>query len=162
MARVRRATGEDAAALLDMGRAMHAESPHYQGRGWDDARVLEAIDLFTGPAAEAGQALLLVAEDGGELVGMAAVFVAQDWFGPDRYVTDRVVYVRPDRRGSPVFLRLVHAVEGWAQAIGVPEVTIGVSTGVHVGATVHAYQRLGYTLLPTRVVTKRLDHVQRN
>ena len=150
----------DAEALLEMGRSMHAESPSYRVEPFDDDMVREQVAAFLAPQAD-GRALLLIAARDGRAVGMAAVFVAQHWFGPGRYVTDRVVYVRPENRGGSTFPRLVRAIEAWARGIGVPRVAIGVSTGVHTEQTVRAYQQLGYQLEPTRVVTRTLDHVHR-
>lgn len=159
MAKVRLATEADAPALLGLGQAMHAESPRYRGRIFDPERVRQQIDLFTDGAQ--GRAGLLVVEVGGRLVGMAAVFAVEDWFGPGLRVVDRVIYIHPGHRGTTCFRRLVQAVEAWARERGIPDIDIGVSTGVQVEATVCAFVRQGYTLQDTRVVTKSLTNVHR-
>jgi GNAT superfamily N-acetyltransferase len=145
VARIRRACTADLNALVAMGRAMHAESPRYRAMDFDPVKV----------RAVAGR---LMAGDAG-MVFLATI--GERWFGPDRYVTDLVVYVRPEHRGGSAFFRLVCALEGWAAQQGVLQVDLGVSTGVQVEQTVRAYERLGYTLDATRVVTKKLQDVHR-
>jgi GNAT superfamily N-acetyltransferase len=140
-----------------MGRAMHAESPRYRAMDFDPVKVRAVAGRLM--AGDAG--MVFLADAGGEVTGMAAATIGERWFGPDRYVTDLVVYVRPEHRGGSAFFRLVCALEGWAAQQGVLQVDLGVSTGVQVEQTVRAYERLGYTLDATRVVTKKLQDVHR-
>lgn len=159
MASVRPATALDLDAIVRMGQAMHAESPRYRNKQFDPAKVLQlGVNMLAAP-----HTALFVAEARGRLVGMAAVVATDYWFGPDRYVTDLAIYVDPEHRGNGAFVRLVWAVEAWAREQGVQEISLGVSTDVEAERTVRAYTRMGYTLLPTRVVSKRLDtdHVHR-
>lgn len=159
MVSARRATPQDLDVIVRMGEAMHAESPRYRGANFDAAKVLAlAVRMLEEPSAG-----LFVAESGRQVIGMAAVVAADRWFGHDRYVTDLAIYLQPEHRGNGAFVRLVWAVEEWAIGQGVQELDLGVSTGVEAERTVRAYTRMGYTLLPTRVVSKRLDvdHVHR-
>lgn len=159
MAEVRRATAADVDALVEMGRAMHAESPRYRDKTFS-ADKLRQLAAHLSAHPEQGAVLVAAGPDGA--VGMFVGILGERWFGTDRYATDLAVYVKPEHRGTSAFLRLVRAAERWAAECGVEEIDLGVSTGTDTEHTVHAYQRLGYTLLATRVVTKKLNHVHRH
>lgn len=145
MAEVRRATAADTPALIAMGRALHAESPRYRDMPFSEAKLARLAARLQGTllAEDAG---VFVAEAGGEPVGMAVVILAERWFNEERFATDLTMYVKPEHRGGRLFLRLVQAMEDWARAQGVRDIAIGVSTEIHPQRTVHAYERLGYTL----------------
>lgn len=156
MAKVRPATAADIPAMIEMGWAMHQEAPRYRSMQYDRAKLHALCTALLEPGG------MFVAEEDGRLVGMALVVIGERWFSADRYITDLVVYVAPEQRGGRAFLRLILAVEGWARAHGMDlDIDIGVSTGVTTEQTVRAYERMGYTLLPTRIVTKRISHVHR-
>jgi GNAT superfamily N-acetyltransferase len=158
VAEIRLAQHADVPAIVAMGRAMHAESPTYRDKSFDPDKVAGlALALIGGDAP----GVLLVAQARGELAGLFAGVAVQRWFGHDWVATDIAVYVKPEHRGGSAFARLVRAFEAWAAARGVSDVSIGVTTGVHVDRTVHAYQRLGYTLAGPSPLSKTLAHVHR-
>ena len=157
MAEVRRATAADVEALVAMGRALHAESPRYREMRFDAEKVRRLARDMLGTLL-GGNTCVLVAETGGEIVGMCALVLSERWFGPDLFVTDLTVYVKPEPRGSSAFVRMVRAMEAWARAQHALELDIGVSTDIGTDRTVCAYLRLGYKLSPTRIVTKTLHH----
>jgi GNAT superfamily N-acetyltransferase len=155
VAEIRRATAADVEALVAMGRALHAESPRYRDMPLDEGKLRRLADA----CIAIDDAAVLVAVAAGEVVGMFVGSVQERWFGPDRYATDLTVYVKPAHRGGSAFHRLAKAFEAWARERGVTEIDIGVSTDVHTDRTVCAYERMGYTLSPTRIVVKTLtDH----
>lgn len=143
MAEIRHATAADFSALIEMGRALHDESPRYRGMAYDEGKVRRLAERL---AALDGVALMLVAESKGEMVGMFIAIIAERWFSDDKYITDLTVYVRPEHRGTTAFYRLVKAFEAWADEHGVQDIAIGVSTEIHTDRTVHAYRHLGYKL----------------
>jgi GNAT superfamily N-acetyltransferase len=156
---VRRATYSDLEEIVAMGRAMHEESPRYRGMRFDGDKVRRlAIHIMMQP--EFG--VVFIVEAGAQLAGLAAVVAAERWFGPDRYLTDLAVYLKPEHRGNGAFLRLVQAVEEWASEHGIEQIDLGVSTDVQPERTVRAYERMGYTLCPTSIMTKRPDDVHRS
>jgi len=142
---VRRATPEDTEALIAMGQAMHAESPRYQGMRFDPAKLRRLAEYLQGTLL-VQPGLVLVAVQGGELVGMFVAVLSERWFSADRFVSELAVYVKPEHRGGTAFVRLVRTMERWALAQGVPDIALGVSTGIHPGRTVRAYRKLGYRL----------------
>lgn len=159
MAEIRLAVEADVDTLIVMGRAMHAESPRYRGRAFSDDKLRGLAARLIGMQPD--QAALIVATEGGELVGMFVALAVQDWFGDDWHLSELAVYVKPEHRGGMAFFRLVRAAERWAAGRGLPELEVGVSTGVASDAAVCAYQRLGYTLLPNAILTKKI-HVHRS
>lgn len=138
---VRDATQNDIDAVMEMGRAMHAESPHLSGLDYDEAKVLDLIKFLIDNPAAGG---VLVAETAGRIVGMVLFVVAEHFFGKDRYAADLCVYLRPENRGGTGFLRLIRAFETRADQMGVSEKLLGISTGVHPERTAAALTRLGY------------------
>ena len=54
--------------------------------------------------------------------------------------------VVPRFRGSTLFVRMMRMAVVWARDKGAHELSFGVSTEVNVLQTVHAYERLGFTL----------------
>lgn len=154
MATARRATAADLDDIVAMGRALHEESPRYRGMQFDAEKVrVLALNLM-----QSDGAAVFVAQAGDEVIGMTALVAADRWFGTDRYVTDLTMYLKPEHRGNGAFARLVQAMEGWAREQGAQEIDIGVSTDIGTERTVRAYERMGFTLSPTRVAMKKLHH----
>jgi GNAT superfamily N-acetyltransferase len=143
MTTVRRATDGDLDILVEMGRAMHAESPAYRVTPYDECKVREVYQQLKGTLlTEAGCSF--VAEEGGEIVGMAVAMASQHWFNRERMVTDLVVFVRPERRGGSAFRRLVRSLEQWTREQGITDLVVGISTGVHAERTAAAYAAMGF------------------
>lgn len=144
MSEVRRATPADTPALIELGRAMHAESPRYREMPFSEARLQALSARLHHGTLLVEDAAIFVAEAGGAPVGMAIVFLDELLLSDAKFVTDLVVYLKPEHRGGRLFLKLVRAFEEWARQQGVREIVLGVSTGVHAEQTVNAYRRLGY------------------
>jgi GNAT superfamily N-acetyltransferase len=155
VAKIRRATTADLPALIAMGRALHAESPRYQGMPLDEGELRRLWDRLAGTLL-ADDACVLVAEIDGAPAGVMIGVLAKRWFSQERYATDLTLYVKPQYRGSRAFLRLVQAFQAWAAGQGIEHLAVGVSTEIHAEQTVHAYERLGYTL-SGYTLTKKLD-----
>lgn len=119
---------------------MHAESPRFARFGFDPEK---AWALAARVMNEAGF-MLIVADRGGELVGMFAGFVAEHFFSSARYASDIVLYVTPEYRGGTTAVRFIHIFERWAAKSGAAECVPGVSTEVHAERTEQLYERLGY------------------
>ena len=158
MAEVRRATPADFPAIVAMGRALHDESPRYRGMPFNPDKLLALAKRLHGSLL-CSDAVILVATAGGEMVGMTVGVIGERFFNDERFVTDLTVYVKPEHRGGSAFLRMIRALEQWAAECGVADMAIGVSTEIHAERTVHAYEKLGYTLSGHTMVKKlNLDH----
>lgn len=152
MANVRKATVEDIPALLPLWAAMHAESPHYRDRNYSERKVYNSAFVIIGKPDLGG---ILVAESEGRIVGVLAFVVAEDFFGHDKFTTDLVVYVTPEKRGGTAFVRLVTAYEKWADELGIVEKFLGVSTGIDMDKTVDMLERLDYEKCSTGLRKRR-------
>ena len=147
MAEIRRARPEDIEALIEMGRALHAESPNYEDepfepevlRAWLHER-LHAGTLLTDNSA------VFVAEQGGSIVGVLVAIVVPRWFNRSSIAAELTLYVAPAHRGGRTLPKLARAFEAWARKQGAVSATLGVSTGIHAERTVCAYSKLGYRL----------------
>jgi RimJ/RimL family protein N-acetyltransferase len=123
---IRIANEKDIPVLVEMGAAMHAESPRYRDKSFDPAMLAEFLRiLITGE-----DFCVFIAERGGDPAGMIGGSVALFFFSSkDRYASDMGFYVKPEFRGGSTVLKLVEAYEEWAVNKGVlPEdITLGVS-----------------------------------
>lgn len=142
MAKVRTATLADVPALVQMGAAMHAESPRFSRFDFDPAKTeLFICGLITGE-----RGLAVVAEEGAQIVGMLGALAVEHFFGHALLVTDVAVYVAPSHRGGSTVLRLIHAFEDWGRLVGAIEGMLGVSTEVLPERTSRLYENMGYRL----------------
>lgn len=156
MAEVRRATLADLEALYALLLDLHVESPEYRHevvepqvlRRWLRERIQG--DLLV------DYDVVFVGIADGQIVGFLFATICDQWFNSTRYALERLLYIRPERRGGPWLLRLTAAYETWARRHGASFAALGVSTGIHPDRTVHAYARLGYTLDKGRIVAKNL------
>lgn len=139
---IRRAFTSDIDAIVEMGQAMHAESPRF-------VDVPFSIQLVRHVAEQViDNHIALVAEHHDQLVGVMAGMVTNYWFSHAVFATDLIVYVRPEHRGSSAFVRLVGAFESAAFKAGATEVLLGVSAGISADAVLRSYSRMGYAILP--------------
>lgn len=134
--------------LLAMSAAMHAESPTFRRFRYSEEKMFGVISRLIPVTAQGG---VLVSLDGDVVTGMLGFAVSEQFFSPDKVSMDVGIYVKPEHRGTPAFMRLVRAYEAEAHARGVSDITLGVSTGVHAERTVDALHRLGYETYGTNL-----------
>lgn len=135
---VRTAILDDLPDILDMGAALHAESPRYAALSYNAAKVeARARDVIPGGGA-------LVAEMNGKIIGMIAGFVCEHWFSDDKIASDYTFYVKPEHRGGRAALLLVRGFEGWAYLNGAKDIVPGTSTLINAEGTARFYEKLGY------------------
>lgn len=134
---VRLATESDLPAILDMGAKFHAFSgesvPYCRQSAESSARSIMVMGF------------VLVAEDGGKLVGMLGVLVAPLFFNFAHTMAQELMWwVDEDERGSGAALRLIRAAEHEARNRGVSRLNMAhlANSPPHVSAI---YARLGYT-----------------
>lgn len=137
MTSVRCATKTDVPALVELGRAMHAES-RYRELAFSDAKLQALLEVLVG-----GGGFVLVYERGGAPVGMFAGAVMELYFSDAKLAFDYFLFVRPEHRGGFGAARMVSAFIAWAKAEGAALIDIGISTGVTPERTGALYERLG-------------------
>lgn len=136
---IRPATHDDLGALLVLAEQMHGESRFARRRF-----SLDKMARLFATLIDSEDGLVLVAERNGEIVGGFAGYVAEDWFGPDRMSGDFGLFVDPRSRGLSTAAGLIKGYVAWAQARGVAQPEVGISTGVHTETTTRLYEALGF------------------
>ncbi|MEO5338466.1 MAG: GNAT family N-acetyltransferase [Magnetospirillum sp. WYHS-4] len=129
----------DVAAMIALGRLLHAES-RYRTLPLDDARMQE----IGRRGLANGNPGLLMAERNGEAVGMAIVVLGEHFFSPALAATVQLLYVTPAARGGPAAVRLLRALRRWAETNGARDLHVNVTTAIHADRTDRLLRRMGF------------------
>lgn len=139
---------EDIKKMVDLGKLMWEEGAFKVTKRYDRAAAFDfTVHALEEYLSNNGFYVKVCKEASGdhEVYGMIIGQIVPYFFCPDQFMAvDHVVYVHPDRRGSPAGVKLVRGFEKWAQEIGATEMSIGVSTGIHPEKTHGFYQKMGY------------------
>lgn len=137
---IRAAVESDVDAMVAIGELMHAESPRYSRLAFNRAKVAHTLrSLIASP-----DGLALVAELDGKLVGVALGFIEAEWFSDDRVAQELTLFVLPEYRGRTTAMRLLAAMDSWAEAAGMPYLQAGTTTGVKPELCAKLYEHLGF------------------
>lgn len=137
---IRLATLIDVPAMVDLGQAMHAESPRFSVLPWNGAKLRALIETLI--AQPEGLALVAV-RDGVVIGGFLGMAVPH--FASDALVScDVALYVAQDRRGGMAAARLLRAYVQWAKARGAVLIQAGITTGVNLKATSRLFASVGF------------------
>ena len=139
MSTPRDATTADLPRLVELGRAMHAESPRFSKLRFSAPKLAEQLcGLIISP-----DGFLQVVERDGAIVGGLAGAISEHWCSPDKVAFDMALFINPDRRGGMAAAKLVDAFKTWAAENGAVHITLGISTGVMVEETARLYRAIG-------------------
>jgi GNAT superfamily N-acetyltransferase len=145
---IRKAVEADIPTLVELGRRLHDESPHFVRYEYSSEKVAALARRLI-----VGESLLspppggvLVAELEGRIVGMIVGLVIEHFFGSSRFATDLTFYVAPEHRGGSTAVRLIRAFEEWARENGAQYFVPGTSTEIQPERTLELYKHLGYRL----------------
>jgi GNAT superfamily N-acetyltransferase len=138
---IRKGTQEDIDQAIELGKAYHLESPMGQSSmtfNEDKCRELCRYLLQNG--------LGIVAEDGGQLVGMMGAYITTHFFTDDVVAQDVLIYIKPSYRGVGLSKRLISVYIFWALEQGVKRenIFIGINSGINASKTEKIYQTLGF------------------
>lgn len=137
---IRPATLEDVPAIAEMGERFHAEA------GWADVAGYSVGDCAKSliQMIETELGIVLVAEDGGRIVGIAGGLVFPLYFnGAHKTGQELFLYVEPGRRDG-TGARLLQALEDEARLAGCESWIMIALDKVSPEATGRLYQRRGY------------------
>lgn len=132
---VRIAVEADLAGVVDLLRALHAETPHAP---WSERRVLETVQ----EVHRDGVVFLSLAPDG-RPVGTLGLNLDRPWFSDQLWARDIWMFVDPVHRVAPHARTLLRTARRFAERVGVPlhvEVAGG-AKGLRVPAKVRLYRR---------------------
>lgn len=136
---IRAATIEDVPRLVELGQAMHSESPRFSRLTFD----ADKLAAFLGSAVNAPHVLVLVAERDGQIVGGFVGLAMEHWASRDLVATDLALFIDPGKRGGLMASRLLRAYLDWAELRGAKLIQCGITTGVEELATGRLYEALG-------------------
>ena len=106
---------------------------------------------FLNKALVTGHPVIFVAEVQNDIHGALVASVNEYTFTSGLFVDQRVLYVRPDKRGTRAAANLIKEFLAWGQSIGAEEATFGVSNGFQPERTAKLFElfgakRVGYNL----------------
>ena len=134
-------TAEDADAVIELGRAMHAEG--YYKKFPYNAEKLRRMALQS--LEDGGRRYaMLMAEYKGELIGILVAAVDSLFFSDSIIATTLLFYVSPTRRGSLAAVKLLHAYKIWSKQRGADDICVHVTSGVHLKQTDKLMRKLGF------------------
>lgn len=140
--RIREVQPEDFSRLLDMAKAMHAESPELQELTFDESRAAHTImAVFATHRADYNGWVMLTE---GQIVGALFAYCSDTFYSRDLVAGDLVVYVSPEHRGNRAVVKMIRAYEAWARERGAKIIYLGVSTGTNTERSQRLFERLGY------------------
>lgn len=145
--RVREATREDVAAVAGAVEQLLLE---LGGRRPETAEIeAEVRAALDDPAV----GVVLLAEGGGELVGVLAASWQRAIHVPGRYLTIQDLWTHPDWRSRGVGAELIEAAAAAARAEGVSRLEVGLprESFAAIRATEAFYERNGFEVLGTRM-----------
>lgn len=134
---MRRATKDDIPRLVELGRAMHAES-RFRAFSFNTDKVARGFERMLGNA----NFILLV--DGDPVHAMFLGGAHEFWWGDDLESSDVVLYVTPEKRGGSSALKLVRGYIAWAKRKDVADIRIATATGVNTERTLRFFERVGF------------------
>ena len=132
-------TGADVAAMIGLGRSLHAES-RFRALPLDDARMQE----IGRRGLAKGHPGLLLAERDGRAVGMAIVVAGEHFFSAAVAATVQLIYVAPEARGGTAAVKLLRAVRRWVAQAGATDLHVNVTTGIKADRTDRFLRRMGF------------------
>jgi hypothetical protein len=140
---IRPATPEDTLALIEMGRAFHAEAGKDEMGAFDPPSFVEFLDRC------AVQGALIVAEKGGRVVGMLGLLTGPAWWNKTVIVAQEVFwYCEPAfRKGTGA--ELLAALESASRARNATVQFVACEAGNRADALSRLYRIKGYRPVET-------------
>lgn len=130
-------TREDALALIEKGRAFHAESqfkdePFCPEKCWAlmESTLSHPLQRF-------------MAFDS-EYHGFIVMGISEHWFSTAKKASDFCLYVDPEYRGNKLVIRLLDAAYKWATEVGADDMTIFHNTGINMETAPRLFNKLGF------------------
>lgn len=136
---IRPATAADLPRLVELGAALHAESPRWGRIPLNYDKCAKALaDMIAG-----ADSAVFVAERNGVVIGGIAGVIQEHWACDARVAHEASFFVTPEYRGTFAACRLICTLVAWARCRKAAWLFVGTSTGVHSELTARLYERLG-------------------
>jgi len=122
--------------MLQLARAMHAESRRYEAYEFSEKKMLA---MLKNP-----NVFCMLSVINGEGIGFIMGMVQSIWFSEKKYGFDLALYILPNRRGGISAAKLVKEFEKFCRQQGCTEVTLSSSAEISTDITRRLYVGLGY------------------
>ncbi|MDE3022485.1 MAG: GNAT family N-acetyltransferase [Pseudomonadota bacterium] len=133
---------EAAREVLALGKVLHAES-RYASTPYNEESIWKLLDLSL---VMPHKFFCAYSRDkDGALNGFFLGQIATEYFTNRPIANDLGMYVSPERRGSPIFFKMLKAFEQWAKDNKAVKSVLYHSTGINTEQSKEMFPRLGYT-----------------
>jgi L-amino acid N-acyltransferase YncA len=136
---IRNATHEDVPKLVELAKAMHADSKFNHFNFYPTK-----LDALMHALVDSEDGFALVAEKAGVVIGGFIGYITTHFFGTDRTACDYGTFVRKTERGGAGSLLIAEYVKQ-AKQRGVAEIVIANSTGMDLNKVAKAFERAGFS-----------------
>lgn len=145
----RLATEFDEEQIVAMAPAAVAESfPHLT---YSEERWRETFRHYLATS----EIVFFVAEENREVFGFNVVAWGESAFSDSLFAEQRIIYVKPDKRGTRAAAELVTAYSRWAERLGITDVDIHLANGRRTKQIVRYMRRLGFENVGAALRQKR-------
>ena len=146
---VRLAHEYDLPTIIEMARANIAETR--AGEAFSERRVAEVFYQYIDTA----NPTIWVIDDGERTIGFLLATLSTYDYRAGFFATQKVLYVRPDRRGSRAAALLMRNLISWATELGADEIIGGNDNSFQSDRTARFLERLGF-VKTGHAMTRRL------
>src|ERR1700743_2057968 len=116
-------TREDALQIIELGRELHKES-RFAAEPYNEQKCWTALD----GTLRFPDKVFIAYDD--QFRGFALILIGTEFFNEVKRASDMAVYIKPEFRGSSLFIKLITAAEKWAKENGAIDLTINHNTGI--------------------------------
>ena len=135
---------EDLEQLLTIGEEVVKESPHYRHKKFDRSKLSKVL-LAT--RVHPNKIFITYSKKEGRIEGVILGRISEQYFSDELVASDMVMFVKPEHRGSPLFVRLFKNFEKWSKDNKATSIVIGHTTGINMDKVQGMYTRLGYNTM---------------
>ncbi len=155
--KIRSATHDDIAALLDMGKGMLLES-RFHAHGFAPGKTIRLIEhVFQNPQTNC---LFVAVNSTDEIAGFIAGHTLDYFFCDALLAQDRCFYVRPQHRGSSAAIKLLSAFRRWAELRHAHDLCINMSVAIDMPRFNKLMTRLGFSCCGSNFSLPLAQHSQ--
>lgn len=137
---IRVAIPADVPRIVDLGAALHAESPRWSRIPFNPARAAETMTRLILSA----DGVVFVYEVDGLVVGGIAGVVQPHWACVAGIAHEMSFVIDPEYRGGMAACRLICSLVAWGKMKGAAWLHAGTSTGLEPEMVARLYERLGF------------------
>lgn len=137
---IRVATQADVPRILELGAALHAESPRWSRIPFNPERAAKTMETII----DSPNGTVFLYEVDGDVVGGIAGSLVPHWACDADIAHEMSFFIDPQYRGGMAACRLICALVAWANIKGAAWLHAGTSTDLDPEMVARLYERLGF------------------